>query len=404
MSNEHSFLKLISVIVLFLYVSYFGSGFSFAKAFSSTGGEYEVWEAGGDANGNIYIGDEALSKLGLKKNGTAYLLNHNSRLFLFDGKKTALKYAKTFNIPVWKITEVGVDDGAIPMIAFYDIIGSAQDGVLIEEKDRGFAEILPMPEEIKQANRNMAIDAVIEDSGALGIWELKDEKEKIAFTADVVESLGIEKLEKVHIIYYGKRAFLFDDKVGAEVFFTSLLSAGAAIDDNNLKEVPVIIAESDKKDVPQEPVNLNPIKPLLKKAAVLALSGTAKQDVESAIARREKNMLKEFSLGSEIFGPDGFTLNLKGKNIIKQQAAEIKNLKYKQIIIEGHTSSSANRSANLALSQKRARAVYNELLANSIPAKNIKHIGFGGELPVANNKTQSGKLENRRVDVFVEGN
>ena len=402
MLNKRAVLKFISVIILFLCVSYFGNNFIFAKSPSSANGEYEVWEAGGDATGNVYISDDALTKLRLKKNGEAYILNRDSNIYLFNAKRTAAKYAKIFNMPVWKIVEVSIEDGAISLNSFYDALGSVQDGVIIEEKGDGFAQISPMPEDIKQANRNMAIEAVIENSGALGIWELKNENEKVALTYDDIESLGIQKSEKIYIIYYGKRAFLFDDKVNAEVFFSSLLSAGAAIDDRNLKEVPVKAVPKEEKPAYEE--YLNPIKPLLKSAKAAALNGTAKQDVEDAIARREAATLKEFSLNSAIFKADGFTLSSKGKNIIKQQAAEIKKLQYKIITVEGHTSASANRAANLTLSKKRAKSVYDEFLENSIPVKKIKYIGFGGELPVADNKSQEGKLENRRVDVFVEGN
>ncbi|MDR2192279.1 MAG: OmpA family protein [Endomicrobium sp.] len=401
MLNKNTILKIALIIILFLRVSHWGDVFIFAEIPPQQSGEYiyGVWETGGDANGNVYIGDDAISKLKLKKNGEVYLLNHDSKILLFNGKKIAEKYAKMFNIQVWKIVEIGIKNGVISLVAFYDALGNAQDGFLIEEKGDGFAEIRQMPEEIKQAKRNMAIDAAIENSGAIGIWELKDENEKVELTPDVIASLGVQNSDKVFILYYGARAFLFDDKTGAEIFFSSLLSAGAAIDDGNLKEELLTIAPQDVK----KPVEyIRPIKPLLRTAKVSALKGSAKKDVEDAIARRETYTVKEFSLSSEIFKSDGFTLTLRGKNIIKRQADEIKDLKYKKITVEGHTSSSGNRSANLVLSRKRAKSVYNEFLANSIPANKIKYIGFSGELPVANNKTLEGKLENRRVDVFVQ--
>jgi outer membrane protein OmpA-like peptidoglycan-associated protein len=383
-----------------LRILYLECGFVFAKDLSPQNEEYiyGVWETGGDANGNVYINDDVVSRLKLKKSGEAYLLNHDSQVLLFNSKKTASKYAKMFNIKLWKIVEIGIENGVISLVAFYDALGNVKDGVLIEEKGDGFAQIRQMPEEIKQAKRNIAIDFVIENGGALGIWELKDENEKIELTSDVSQSLDIQNLEKVYVLYYAKRAFLFADKISADIFFSSLLSAGAAIDYGNLKETPVIIASKDIKE--NEPIGR--IKPLLRNAKVSALKGTAKKDVEDAIARREIKTLKEFSLSSEIFQPDGFTLTLRGKNIIKRQAVEIRKLKYKRITVEGHTSSSGNRAANLALSRKRAKAVYNEFLENSIPANKLKYIGFSGQLPVADNKTLDGKRENRRVDIFVE--
>ena len=68
------------------------------------------------------------------------------------------------------------------------------------------------------------------------------------------------------------------------------------------------------------------------------------------------------------------------------------------ITIEGHTDSSGNPAKNKVLSQERATAVMNMLIADyGIPATRVTAIGYGASKPVADNKTVEGKAKNRRV-------
>ncbi|MCS6904023.1 MAG: OmpA family protein [Bacteroidia bacterium] len=75
-----------------------------------------------------------------------------------------------------------------------------------------------------------------------------------------------------------------------------------------------------------------------------------------------------------------------------------KNLK---IIVEGHTDSVGNEKANQLLSQKRAEAVKNYLVAQKIDPSRIQAIGYGESRPVAENGTPEGRQKNRRTEVVV---
>jgi outer membrane protein OmpA-like peptidoglycan-associated protein len=74
----------------------------------------------------------------------------------------------------------------------------------------------------------------------------------------------------------------------------------------------------------------------------------------------------------------------------------------KPIRIEGHTDSSGSSNANLALSQKRAEAVRDALVASGVEASRITVVGLGSERPVAANDTAEGRARNRRVDIILE--
>lgn len=73
------------------------------------------------------------------------------------------------------------------------------------------------------------------------------------------------------------------------------------------------------------------------------------------------------------------------------------------IVIEGHTDSFGGDATNLELSQSRAHAVREYLLANmrDLPAADVEPVGFGESRPVANNETVEGRAKNRRIDVVI---
>jgi len=74
-----------------------------------------------------------------------------------------------------------------------------------------------------------------------------------------------------------------------------------------------------------------------------------------------------------------------------------------QVAIEGHTDSKGSRSANLKLSEKRAEAVKDYLVANQSVSEDKATVkGKGFSQPIASNRTKAGRSQNRRVDVMIE--
>ncbi|MCK5146548.1 OmpA family protein [bacterium] len=72
------------------------------------------------------------------------------------------------------------------------------------------------------------------------------------------------------------------------------------------------------------------------------------------------------------------------------------------IQIEGHTDSFGGDKMNQELSQKRADAVCNYLLANmNLIESRIISRGFGETKPIANNETKAGRTRNRRIDILL---
>ena len=70
-----------------------------------------------------------------------------------------------------------------------------------------------------------------------------------------------------------------------------------------------------------------------------------------------------------------------------------------KLIIEGHTDSSGNASFNQTLSQQRAESVKSYLVAAGIAAENLQTRGYGASKPVADNASELGRAQNRRVEL-----
>lgn len=76
-----------------------------------------------------------------------------------------------------------------------------------------------------------------------------------------------------------------------------------------------------------------------------------------------------------------------------------KNASYR-IQIEGHTDEVGDNASNQVLSEARANAVKQALLAKGIAADRIEIAGLGEDFPVANNTTNAGRQQNRRVEII----
>ena len=88
--------------------------------------------------------------------------------------------------------------------------------------------------------------------------------------------------------------------------------------------------------------------------------------------------------------------------VLEAMVAIFKEYPQADFSIEGHTDSVGAKSSNQKLSEKRANAVRDYLIANGISAERLSATGFGEENPIATNKTSKGRKENRRVEVKLK--
>ena len=73
-----------------------------------------------------------------------------------------------------------------------------------------------------------------------------------------------------------------------------------------------------------------------------------------------------------------------------------------RISLEGHTDSIGSEKYNQALSERRAAAVKDYLLKQGVAdGQRIQTVGYGESKPIADNSTEKGRFENRRVEVLI---
>ena len=105
---------------------------------------------------------------------------------------------------------------------------------------------------------------------------------------------------------------------------------------------------------------------------------------------------------SILFDSAKATFKKETDQVLQAMTAIFKEYPQANFSIEGHTDSDGSKSSNQALSERRANAVRDYLIANGISADRLSASGFGEANPIANNRTRAGKKENRRVEVKLK--
>lgn len=105
--------------------------------------------------------------------------------------------------------------------------------------------------------------------------------------------------------------------------------------------------------------------------------------------------------GNVTFAYNDTTINPSFYQSLNQLAATMNQYNETSIVVVGHTDSDGSDSYNLDLSQRRAAAVKNYLVAQGVQGYRIQTMGYGESRPVANNATAEGRAQNRRVELTI---
>jgi OOP family OmpA-OmpF porin len=102
---------------------------------------------------------------------------------------------------------------------------------------------------------------------------------------------------------------------------------------------------------------------------------------------------------SILFETAKFTIQKESLPIV-DQIFELLNTNQTLIIsIEGHTDNVGDAASNKTLSNNRAKAIFDTLVAKGIDKTRMSFVGWGQEKPVADNRTDEGRTKNRRVEI-----
>jgi outer membrane protein OmpA-like peptidoglycan-associated protein len=148
--------------------------------------------------------------------------------------------------------------------------------------------------------------------------------------------------------------------------------------------------------------------------AALEAERQARQEAEGRAREAFERLARETSLrqearglvltlsGSVLFASGQWTLLPSATKRLESVAEAIKAAGLRDpIVIEGHTDSRGSNAANALLSQRRAEAVREFLVARGVPADRLVARGVGEDRPVAENRSAEGRANNRRVEIVL---
>jgi outer membrane protein OmpA-like peptidoglycan-associated protein len=149
-----------------------------------------------------------------------------------------------------------------------------------------------------------------------------------------------------------------------------------------------------------------------KQAADSALNQRDQANVETARVQAELDALKAtptprgmvLTLGDVLFDTGRAELKSGASRKLDQLAQFLVEHPDRRVQIDGFTDSVGTDSYNEELSERRANAVREALIARGVESSRIGTEGYGKSYPVANNTESGGRQLNRRVEVVIGGN
>lgn len=102
-----------------------------------------------------------------------------------------------------------------------------------------------------------------------------------------------------------------------------------------------------------------------------------------------------------LFAVGSSALSDPGKAKLGEVAQILKEYPESDVYVRGYTSSEGSDQSNYELSLRRAQVVKNELVANGVDASRANAHGMGSSNPIADNSTEAGRVQNRRVEIYI---
>jgi outer membrane protein OmpA-like peptidoglycan-associated protein len=130
----------------------------------------------------------------------------------------------------------------------------------------------------------------------------------------------------------------------------------------------------------------------------------ALKNVKGAKVEREGDKLVVKFNSAILFDTGKAALKPQSKKDLGELAKVLKEYKDTDLVIEGHTDNTGKKSFNEKLSKERAEAVVALLESQGVTSARLTGRGLGDAAPVADNGTEAGRQQNRRVQVQIAAN
>lgn len=107
-------------------------------------------------------------------------------------------------------------------------------------------------------------------------------------------------------------------------------------------------------------------------------------------------------LGKVLFAFNSAELTADAKELLAGISQRLVDGSVLEVMVKGHTDSVGSDAYNDKLSLRRAESVAAYLVSQGVAADKVKTAGLGESQPLADNATDDGRAQNRRVEIFVD--
>lgn len=116
---------------------------------------------------------------------------------------------------------------------------------------------------------------------------------------------------------------------------------------------------------------------------------------------REGDNINLIMPGNITFASGGHQLNNDFLQVLDSVVLVLNEYKQTIIVAAGHTDSQGSAESNQALSERRAASVSAYLISKQVADARVESVGFGETLPIADNGSDAGRAQNRRVELSL---
>lgn len=125
---------------------------------------------------------------------------------------------------------------------------------------------------------------------------------------------------------------------------------------------------------------------------------------EAANVKRNADVLIVTFKSDYLFAVGSANLNPGAYEEINRVSRVLNQYPETTILVTGHTDSSGSEETNQELSERRSENVKNALVGQGVNPTRIRTVGFGESSPIADNSSEAGRQQNRRVVVTISPN
>jgi peptidoglycan-associated lipoprotein len=157
---------------------------------------------------------------------------------------------------------------------------------------------------------------------------------------------------------------------------------------------PAYTPKETAKETAQKPSEVTPVKPEEKITEQQLAKIESKEEPIKYIEERDR-------FEDIHFDYDKYDLRPDAKPVLEEVSSWLLKNKSAKILVEGHCDSRGTNEYNLALGDRRAKAVRDYFIALGIAPDRIEMLSYGEEKPICTEETEECWAKNRRAHLVV---